>query len=220
MTGRSVSSSHPARRQTAAARRERARARPAEILDAARDLFSRKGFEAARMDEVAAAAGVTKPAVYRYFAGKDRLIEALLEQDLAIPWRRLAAWIETQDGPIETLVEGFADRVGELQNSGLTRGYLILALDESGRRPEIAAFIRDQILAPGMMVLAKAFFQAVERGELAGGHDPQYMARMFFAPFLQTSLGTVGYALPVGDEEEQRRYRRFHTAAFLKAFRP
>ncbi len=171
------------------------------------------------MDEVAAAAGVTKPAVYRYFPGKDRLIEALLEQDLATPWRQLAAWIEAHPGPIEDLVDGFAERVGELQNSGLTRGYLILALDESGRRPEIAAFIRDQILAPGLMVLARAFYLAVERGELAKGHEPQDMARMFFAPFLQTSLGSVGYALPVGDLDEQRRYRRFHTAAFLRAFR-
>lgn len=219
MTARPASLTAPADRQTAAARRERARARPAEILDAARDLFSRKGFEAARMDEVAAAAGVTKPAVYRYFPGKDRLIEALLEEDLAIPWRRLAAWIEAHDGPIEAMIEGFAERVGEMQSRGLTRGYLILALDESGRRPEIAAFIRDQILAPGLMVLAKALHQAAERGELAKGHDPALMARMFFAPFLQTSLGAVGYALPVGDEAEQARYRRFHTAAFLRAFR-
>lgn len=220
MSLRPRTSGATARRQTAAARSERARARPAEILDAARDVFSRKGFEAARMDEVAAAAGVTKPAVYRYFKGKDRLIEALLEQDLATPWRTLAAWIEAHDGPVEDLVDGFAERVGELQNSGLTRGYLILALDESGRRPEIAAFIREQILAPGLMVLARAFYQAMERGELARGNEPQYMARMFFAPFLQTSLGSVGYALPVGDEAEQRRYRRFHTAAFLQAFKP
>ena len=208
-----------AHRQTAAARRERARARPAEILDAARDLFSRKGFEAARMDEVAAAAGVTKPAVYRYFPGKDRLIEALMEEDLAIPWRRLAAWIEAHEGPIEAMVEGFAERVTQMQSRGLTRGYLILALDESGRRPEIAAFIREQILAPGLMVLARAFYQAVERGELAAGHDPAFMARMFFAPFLQSSLGSVGYALPVGDEAEQARYRQFHTQAFLRAFK-
>lgn len=219
MTPRPPPAAAPARRLTAAARRERARARPAEILDAARDLFSRKGFEAARMDEVAAAAGVTKPAVYRYFPGKDRLIEALLEEDLAIPFRRLATWIEAHEGPVETLVDGFAERVGALQSGGLTRGYLILALDESGRRPEIAAFIRDQILAPGLLVLAKAFHQAMARGELAAGHDPAFMARMFFAPFLQTALGSVGYALPVGDEEEQARYRRLHTQAFLRAFR-
>lgn len=219
MTSRPDPAAVSAHRQTAAARRERARARPAEILDAARDLFSRKGFEAARMDEVAAAAGVTKPAVYRYFPGKDRLIEALLEEDLAVPWRRLAAWIEAHEGPIEAMVEGFADRVTQMQSRGLTRGYLILALDESGRRPEIAAFIREQILAPGLMVLARAFHQAAERGELARGHDPAFMARLFFAPFLQASLGSVGYALPVGDEAEQARYRQFHTQAFLRAFR-
>jgi len=116
-------------------------------------------------------------------------------------------------------VAGFADRVGSLQGSGLTRGYLMLALDEGGRRPEIADFIRNQILAPGLVVLAGAFHRAMERGELAPGHDPGFMARMFFAPFLQTSLGTVGYALPIGDEAERGRYRAFHTAAFLRAFR-
>ncbi|MDO8296472.1 MAG: TetR/AcrR family transcriptional regulator [Caulobacter sp.] len=219
MTGQTASVATPASRESAAARRERARARPGEILDAARDLFSRKGFEAARMDEVAAAAGVTKPAVYRYFPGKDRLIEALLEEDLAIPFRRLSAWVEGHEGPIDDLVAGFSDRVGNLQGSGLTRGYLMLALDEAGRRPEIADFIRNQILAPGLLVLARAFHQAMARGELTPGHDPAFMARMFFAPFLQTSLGTVGYALPVGDEAERARYRAFHTAAFLRAFR-
>jgi len=219
MTGRTASMSSAPRRQSAAARRERARARPGEILNAARDIFSRKGFEAARMDEVAAAAGVTKPAVYRYFPGKDRLIEALLEEDLAIPFRRLSDWVDSHDGSVEELVAGFADRVGSLQGSGLTRGYLMLALDEGGRRPEIADFIRNQILAPGLVVLAGAFHRAMARGELAAGHDPGFMARMFFAPFLQTSLGTVGYALPIGDEAERARYRAFHTAAFLRAFR-
>ena len=218
MTVHDISTSASARRLTAAARRERARARPREILDAARDLFSRKGFEAARMDEVAAAAGVTKPAVYRYFPGKDRLIEALLEEDLAIPFRTLAVWVEAHPGPIGEIVEGFSDRVAGMQHGGLTRAYLMLALDEAGRRPEIADFIRNQVLAPGLIVLAKAFYLAMERGELAPGNDPAFMARTFFAPFLQTSLGTVGYALPVGDEAERERYRHFHTAAFLRAF--
>jgi len=220
MTGRTVAASALPHRQSAAARSERARARPREILDAARDLFARKGFEAARMDEVAAAAGVTKPAVYRYFPGKDRLILALLEEDMAVPFRALAAWTDSHEGPIADLVEGFSDRVGALQTGGLMRGYLVLALDGAGRQPEIADFIRNQILAPGLMVLAKAFHQAMERGELAPGHDPAFMARTFFAPFLQTSLGTVGYALPLGDVAERERYRAFHTAAFLRAFAP
>jgi hypothetical protein len=46
------------------------------------------------------------------------------------------------------------------------------------------------------------------------------MARLFFAPFLQTALGTVGYALPLGDADERRAYHHFHVAAFLRAFAP
>lgn len=199
-------------------RGERARARPREILDAARDLFSRKGFEAARMDEVAAAVGVTKPAVYRYFPGKDRLIEALLEEDLAVPGRALNAWVADHPGPITDMIEGFSQRLAATQGHGLARGYLLLAMDESGRRPEIAAFIRREILEPGLKALGGAFQRAMDRGELAAGHDPAFIARLFFAPFLQATLGTVGYALPVGDEAEIERYRRFHVAAFLRAF--
>lgn len=201
-----------------ATRTERARARPREILDAARDLFARKGFEAARMDEVATAVGVTKPAVYRYFPGKDRLIEALLEEDLAVPSRALNAWIGEHDGSARELLEGFATRLDDLRGGGLARGYLMLAMDEGDRRPEIAGFIREQILAPGLLALAAAFAKLMARGELAAGHDPQLMARLFFAPFLQATLGTAGYALPVGDAEALARYRAFHVAAFLRAF--
>jgi AcrR family transcriptional regulator len=219
MTGRTVAEKATEHGRSAVARRDRALARPREILDAARDVFSRKGFEAARMDEVAAAAGVTKPAVYRYFPGKDRLIAALLEEDLAIPFRQLSAWVDSHEGPVEALVGGFSDRVGALQTGGLMRGYLVLALDGAGRHPAIADFIRNEMLAPGLLVLARAFHQAMARGELAPGHDPALMARLFFAPFLQTALGTVGYALPVGDDVERERYRAFHTAAFLRAFK-
>lgn len=218
VSGPPASKSASSRRQTAADRSERARARPREILDAAREVFSRKGFEATRMDEVAAAAGVTKPAVYRYFSGKERLIEALLEEDLAIPFRRLSDWVDSHPGSVAEIVEGFSEQVAVLQTGGLMRSYLLLALDGAGRYPEIADFIRFRVLAPGLVVLAKAFHQAMERGELAPGHDPSFMARSFFAPFLQTALGSIGYALPVGDEAERDRYRAFHTAAFLRAF--
>lgn len=206
--------------RTTSQRSERARARPREILAAARILFAQKGFEAARMDEVAAAIGVTKPAVYRYFPGKDRLIEALLEEDLAAPSRALYAWMDAYDGPIADLIEGFSLRMTTIQGHGLARGYLLLALDEAGRRPEIADFMRREILAPGLIAIARAFQRAMDKGELAAGHDPALVARLFFAPFLQATMGTVGYALPVGDEAERERYRQFHVAAFLRAFAP
>ena len=51
--------------------RRRKEARPAELLEAALDVFAEKGFAAARMDDIAARAGVAKGTVYLYFPGKE-----------------------------------------------------------------------------------------------------------------------------------------------------
>jgi AcrR family transcriptional regulator len=54
--------------------------RRAAILLAAGNAFARKGFSATSMDDVAAAAGITKLIVYRHFDSKEELYEAVLEQ--------------------------------------------------------------------------------------------------------------------------------------------
>lgn len=61
-----------------APRRRRAAARPDEILDAALDAFLENGFEATRMDDVAARAGLSKAGVYLYFESKEALLKALI----------------------------------------------------------------------------------------------------------------------------------------------
>src|SRR5690349_21460422 len=50
------------------------------IVEAAGRLFGEHGYEGARLDAVAAAAGVTKPVLYRHFADKTALYLALLER--------------------------------------------------------------------------------------------------------------------------------------------
>ena len=44
-----------------------------KVLNAALDLFSQKGFEASSMDEIAAAAGMKGPNLYKYFKGKEEI---------------------------------------------------------------------------------------------------------------------------------------------------
>jgi AcrR family transcriptional regulator len=52
--------------------------RRALIVEAAGRLFGDRGYEGARLDDIAAAAGVTKPILYRHFASKRALYLALL----------------------------------------------------------------------------------------------------------------------------------------------
>jgi AcrR family transcriptional regulator len=53
------------------------------IVDAAGRLFGERGYDATRLDEIAAAAGVTKPILYRHFDSKRDLYLALLDRHRA-----------------------------------------------------------------------------------------------------------------------------------------
>ncbi|MGA7809988.1 TetR/AcrR family transcriptional regulator [Bradyrhizobium sp.] len=52
-----------------------------QILEGARKVFMDLGFDGASMGEIARAAGVSKGTLYVYFADKNRLFEAILEQE-------------------------------------------------------------------------------------------------------------------------------------------
>jgi AcrR family transcriptional regulator len=52
--------------------------RRGQILDAASCVFAEKGYEGGTMREIAARVGVTEPALYRHYAGKEALFEDLV----------------------------------------------------------------------------------------------------------------------------------------------
>jgi TetR/AcrR family transcriptional regulator of autoinduction and epiphytic fitness len=58
--------------------------RRAEILDAARSVFARKGFALGIMDEIAHEAGIAKGTIYLYFRSKTEVYRALLDHDMRI----------------------------------------------------------------------------------------------------------------------------------------
>lgn len=56
--------------------------RHAQILDAAQQVFARRGFAAAAMDEIAHSAGVAKGTLYLYYSSKQDLYRASLREGL------------------------------------------------------------------------------------------------------------------------------------------
>src|SRR5579859_4356229 len=60
----------------------RKQARPSEILDAAVAEFAEKGFAAARMDDIASRAGVTKGTIYLYFRSKEEVFKSLIRDSI------------------------------------------------------------------------------------------------------------------------------------------
>src|SRR5256885_15339803 len=57
---------------------QRRRSRRDEILEIAVGLFASRGYHGVSMDDIGAAAGVTGPALYHHFAGKEAMLVAAL----------------------------------------------------------------------------------------------------------------------------------------------
>jgi len=93
--------SRPARRLTANARRR-------QLFDVALSLFAEHGYSATTMDDIAEAAGVTKPLVYQHFESKRALYLELLD---AVSHRlidRIVQSTAAAEGPRQQVELGFA----------------------------------------------------------------------------------------------------------------
>lgn len=78
-----------------------------QLLDVARDVFGSKGFHATSMEEIADAAGVTKPVLYQHFGSKRALYRSLLEDVGERLMESLAKATAEADGPREQVTAGF-----------------------------------------------------------------------------------------------------------------
>jgi AcrR family transcriptional regulator len=72
-----------------AERRGHVRPLPERLLDAATRLFAENGYENTSVQEIVTAAGVTKGAMYHYFAAKDDLLYEIYHRLLALQTERL-----------------------------------------------------------------------------------------------------------------------------------
>jgi AcrR family transcriptional regulator len=66
-----------------------------QVLRAALDLFSKQGYATTSVQEIVAAAGVTKGAMYHYFAAKDDLLFAIYDRLLSLQKARLEEIVAT-----------------------------------------------------------------------------------------------------------------------------
>jgi len=125
-------------RRTRAARAEGREARD-ELLAAALQVFARRGYQQAGVDEIAAAAGYSKGALYWHFSGKEELLMALLEERIDARMREMVALLESappdRDMSLEASRE-FARRLSSQRDAVLLeREYWSLAI----RDPELRA---------------------------------------------------------------------------------
>src|SRR5262245_62990314 len=83
-------------------------ARREQLLAVGLEVFARSGFHATSMNEVAEAAGVTKPVLYQHFASKRELYLALLHEEGARLLNAIAKATASAATPRAQVEQGFA----------------------------------------------------------------------------------------------------------------
>ncbi|MFO0551363.1 MAG: TetR/AcrR family transcriptional regulator [Polyangiaceae bacterium] len=166
-TPRGRATSPPKRERSAALTQER-------ILDAAEQEFAARGYQGARLREIALGAGVQPALIHHYFADKQGLYEAVIHR--AVDQMSTASWrvLETEKG-LEGIVRGFVD----------------VMVDFSEAHQNLLAIMRSEVLAGvGNLVdvvrdktqaLLEAVVQITQQlqgaGDLRPDIDPREMVR-------------------------------------------
>ena len=89
------------------------------ILEAAEDLFARKGFEASTVRDIADAAGVNLAMISYYFGSKEKLMETLFSERMDNMKLKIESLIKNKEltpfQKVETLLEEYVDKVVDKQ---------------------------------------------------------------------------------------------------------
>lgn len=175
------------------ARVRRPEARPDEILDAALAVFGEVGFAAARVEDIATQAGVSKGVIYLYFESKEAMLKALVRRlaDGMVGAAEALVASGAAGGDTEkmlrTLITFMITQISNPAASAAPR----LVLAEAQRFPEIAAFYRDAVIARATLVITGLLKRGVAEGVFRN-IDPAVLLRACAGPMLvHMFLGTV-----------------------------
>lgn len=199
-------------------RRRRKAARPAELLDAAIEVFAEKGFAAAKLEEVARRAGVSKGTAYLYFPTKEALFKTAIREvvvtRLAMGEREVEEW----QGSSAALLRHMLEQWGQLIRSR-QGGLLKLIVAEARNFPDLASWYHAEVGERGHRLLIAVLERGIAGGEFRRG-DVEAMAQVVACPMAFRAIwsNSVGCyeRLPLSDE----RFYDSYLTLMLAGLRP
>lgn len=146
--------------------RPRSPTRADEVLDAALTVFDQVGFDAARVEDIAAAAGVSKGAVYLHFESKVALLEALIARHIEPIAQAAAAMAAAGRADPLAALRAILSTLPERLDAPRIFAVPRLVVASSNRFPAVAERYLHDVLAPVQAALADLVGAAMAQGAL------------------------------------------------------
>jgi AcrR family transcriptional regulator len=188
-----------------------------QILDGARKVFMDLGFDGASMGEIARAAGVSKGTLYVYFADKNRLFEAIVEEETLAQGKMAFNFDPERD--VTTTLADFGQAYIQMlcRPGGGSATRTVMAIAE--RMPEVGRRFYNNVIAHTIARLAAYLEARTRAGDLAI-EDCQHAAAQFMQ-MCQASLFLpfIFQAAPAPSAERIAQVVDSATQMFLAGYR-
>jgi TetR/AcrR family transcriptional regulator len=192
-----------------------------EILDAALEEFSAKGFRGATIKSIAKAAGIASPAlIYWYFeGGKEDLLQAVLARHMPI-FQALRHPEPLMEQPPEEVLPMLARAYLATANSPIPQRLGRLVIGEALRRPDVADMVARRGVVRGLEFFKAYLSRQVELGRLRP-HDVRSSARALVGMFVPQAVGDAFLpALKASDGLTDEEHLWTAIEIFLRGLRP
>jgi len=194
--------------------------RPREILAAALRVFAARGYTATRLDDIAAAAGVTKGTIYYYFKNKDALLVRLAAAADREEFARLEAVIRDTTGPVSAQLrmvmrKGFCEPTEEER-----RLMQVVFLDLHAAAPKLFARTVHSTLVEGWALITTLIERGKVTGEFRRDADAEVAARIFTSGLVLQQLWRSTMDLDKLDPFDKDRMVDSAIELFLHSLRP
>jgi AcrR family transcriptional regulator len=193
--------------------------RRGQIVDAAFEEFSEKGFKGATIKSIARAAGLQSPAlIYWYFPDKEALFREVLGSKIPV-LRAVREPTGLLDQPpdrvLPTIARGYLSTFDDPAAQRMVR----LIMGEAIRRPEIAQLFGSAVIKRVLGFLKRYMARQVELGRLRP-HDVRSSARAFIGMLLPQAGGKLFFPAIREDGLTDEEHIENAVNLFLEGLRP
>ena len=191
-----------------------------KILSEAMELFSIHGFEGVSMRDIAAAVGIRESSIYKHYAGKKAILDAIVTRAMEEIDRLLINFNvpdSKQDVSVRRYVDMNFEDIAELglkmlsaqMDNDIIRKFHQIVTIEQYRNEELRKLYVEVFMERQLLYNEKVFEYLLQKGVLKGD-SPKIMALEFFAPFflLQYRYGE--------DREKLISELKEHAVTFIK----
>ena len=156
--------------------------RPKQILSAALAEFGERGLAAARLEDIAKRAGLSKGTIYLYFPNKEALFQEVIRQTVVAKIEKSERELTGAASATEELKTFMRNYWAFIRSTEFAPVFRLIHA-EIHHFPDLARFYASEVVSRGQRLIASVIQRGIDSGEFRQ-MDPSVAARMLTAPFV------------------------------------